>query len=33
VVYGMPRKAYELGAVEKQYSLNNIAQAIHSLLD
>jgi two-component system chemotaxis response regulator CheB len=33
VVYGMPRAAYELGAVEKQYSLNYIAQAIHSLLD
>lgn len=33
VVYGMPRVAWELGAVEKQVSLNYIAQAIHGLLD
>jgi two-component system chemotaxis response regulator CheB len=32
VVYGMPKVAYEIGAVEKQTSLENIAQAImHAL--
>ncbi|HOQ14817.1 MAG TPA: CheB methylesterase domain-containing protein, partial [Bacillota bacterium] len=28
VVYGMPKVAYEIGAVEKQYSLQNIPGAI-----
>lgn len=28
IVYGMPKVAYELGAVDKQYSLENIAEAI-----
>jgi two-component system chemotaxis response regulator CheB len=28
IVYGMPKVAYELGAVEKQVPLENIAQAI-----
>ncbi len=32
VVYGMPRVAYEIGAVEIQASLSNIAQTVHSVL-
>jgi Chemotaxis response regulator containing a CheY-like receiver domain and a methylesterase domain len=32
VVYGMPKVAYNLGAVEKQASLQNIPQAVYSLL-
>ncbi len=28
IVYGMPKVAYELGAVDRQYSLENIAEAI-----
>ncbi len=28
VVYGMPKVAYEIGAVEKQYSIDKIAEAI-----
>jgi len=32
VVYGMPRVAYEIGAVDKQISLNNIAGYIMDLL-
>ena len=28
VVYGMPRKAFEMGAVEYQISLSNISQKI-----
>jgi len=30
VVYGMPRAAFEIGAVEKQYPLEAIANAIIS---
>lgn len=33
VVYGMPRVAYEIGAVEKQVPLNRIASTIFSLLE
>ncbi|MCL6590086.1 MAG: chemotaxis response regulator protein-glutamate methylesterase [Firmicutes bacterium] len=33
IVYGMPKVAYEIGAVEQQVSLDNIAQTICSLLD
>lgn len=32
VVYGMPKVAYNIGAVEKQTSLDNIAYSIYSLL-
>ena len=32
VVYGMPKVAYNIGAVEKQVSLENIPQAIISML-
>ncbi|HYH02048.1 MAG TPA: CheB methylesterase domain-containing protein, partial [Bacillota bacterium] len=32
VVYGMPKVAYELGAVERQAPLDNIAGLIHSLI-
>lgn len=32
VVYGMPKVAYDIGAVEKQVSLENIPQVIFSLL-
>jgi len=32
VVYGMPRAAYEMGAVEKQSALENIPQAISSAI-
>jgi two-component system chemotaxis response regulator CheB len=31
VVYGMPRTAFELGAVEKQVSLSSIGQTILDL--
>jgi len=31
VVYGMPKVAYDIGAVEKQYPLGSIAQALCSL--
>lgn len=31
VVYGMPRAAYEIGAVEKQYSLHRMGAAVLSL--
>lgn len=33
VVYGMPKVAYEIGAVEKQYPLENIAAKIYSILN
>lgn len=33
VVYGMPKAAYNIGAVEKQTSLDNIAQLIYKMLD
>lgn len=33
VVYGMPKVSYNIGAVEKQTSLDNIAKAIYSMLD
>ncbi|WP_167957884.1 protein-glutamate methylesterase/protein-glutamine glutaminase [Anaerosporobacter faecicola] len=33
VVYGMPKVAYEIGAVKYQIPLNGIAQKIYSLLD
>ncbi len=33
VVYGMPKVAYEIGAVEKQVSLSNISNAIYSFLN
>ena len=33
VVYGMPKVAYDIGAVNKQTSLKNIAQLIYSSLD
>ncbi|MFC5471726.1 chemotaxis response regulator protein-glutamate methylesterase [Cohnella suwonensis] len=33
VVYGMPKAAYEIGAVEKQARLSDIAQALLSTLD
>ncbi len=32
VVYGMPRVAYELGAVEKQVSLDSVTQTVFSML-
>ena len=32
IVYGMPKVAYEIGAVERQSSLENMAQAMYSLL-
>lgn len=32
VVYGMPRVAFNIGAVEKQVTLNSIAKHIYSLL-
>lgn len=32
VVYGMPRAAFKIGAVEKQESLKSIPQLIHSML-
>ena len=32
IIYGMPRVAYENGAVEKQASLGNIPHLIHSIL-
>ncbi len=32
VVYGMPRVAFEIGAVEKQVSLDTMAQALVSIL-
>jgi two-component system chemotaxis response regulator CheB len=32
VVYGMPKAAYNIGAVEKQTSLANIVNTIHSML-
>lgn len=32
VVYGMPKVAFNIGAVEKQASLNNIAQLIYKML-
>lgn len=32
VVYGMPKVAYNIGAVEKQVSLNNIASTINTML-
>lgn len=32
VVYGMPRAAYELGAVEKQAALQNIPRLINAML-
>ena len=32
VVYGMPRVAYELGAVEQQVALSNIAKSILKLI-
>ncbi|MGH4138687.1 protein-glutamate methylesterase/protein-glutamine glutaminase [Clostridium sp.] len=33
VVYGMPKVAYDIGAVTKQASLKNISQLIYSILD
>lgn len=32
IVYGMPKVAYEIGAVERQYPLNSISQVICSML-
>lgn len=32
VVYGMPRVAYELGAVQKQVSLENMANEMNTLV-
>lgn len=32
IVYGMPKVAFNIGAVEKQTSLNNIAQLIYKIL-
>ena len=32
VVYGMPKIAFNIGAVENQTSLNNIAQLIYKML-
>ena len=32
VVYGMPKVAYEVGAVEKQYGLTKIAEEITHLI-
>jgi len=33
VIYGMPRVAFNLGAVDKQVSLDSIPQVICSFLD
>ena len=33
VVYGMPKVAFNIGAVEKQVSLDNIAQQLFKMLD
>lgn len=33
VIYGMPRVAYDIGAVEKQVSLERIPQTVYSLLN
>ena len=33
VVYGMPKVAYDIGAVLKQVSLKNIPQAIYSIIN
>ncbi len=33
VVYGMPRAAYEIGAVEKQIALNDMTRAIEALVN
>ena len=33
VVYGMPKVAYDIGAVTKQVSLKNISQLIYSVLE
>ncbi|MDV3427645.1 MAG: chemotaxis response regulator protein-glutamate methylesterase [Bacillota bacterium] len=33
VVYGMPKVAYEIGAVEKQVPLNEVADTLYKLLD
>jgi two-component system chemotaxis response regulator CheB len=32
VVYGMPKVAFDIGAVEKQASISNIAQIILTML-
>ena len=32
IVYGMPRVAYELGAVQKQVSLENMANEMNTLV-
>lgn len=32
VVYGMPKVAYEIGAVEKQVSLDNIPEVLFGML-
>jgi len=32
VVYGMPKVAFEIGAVEKQVSLEAIPQLVYSML-
>ena len=32
IVYGMPKVAYDIGAVDKQADLKNIPQVIYSLL-
>lgn len=32
VVYGMPKVAFDIGAVEKQASLENIPQLIYSII-
>lgn len=33
IVYGMPKVAYEIGAVDYQVSLSNIAQRVYGILD
>jgi len=33
VVYGMPKAAFNIGAVEKQASLDNMPKLLYSLLD
>lgn len=33
IVYGMPKAAYDIGAVERQVSLNNLPKLLYSLLD
>lgn len=33
IVYGMPKVAFEIGAVEKQVSVDNLAQAIYSIVN